>query len=180
MIERLGGLREEARAVIALACAQRVFCHFEKTLEDKAGVLREAIEKCWGALERTGLRGFLWEELIAEVNAAVPGSQEEPEAGPAIPAGEAVISAVQTCADPTSDNSYEALLAAYTAVEMAEFLRLYPANGPGGRDAPTYEEGVTRVRRSPELLSYLDFVTKCFERLEGGLAPSEFHSSLKE
>ena len=155
-----------------------MFIHFEKTLKDKAAILLDAIEKCWETLGRSGPRGFLWGELVDEVDAAVPGSQNEPEAGPAIPAGEAVICAVQTCADPTSDNTYEALLAAYTAVEMAEFLRLYPANGPGGRDAPTYEEGIARVRKTRELLSFLEFVRVCFERLEGGLALSDFHASL--
>jgi hypothetical protein len=176
MIKRLENLPREAKVALSLACAHKVLPFFTVKFEKHEPLLSDALEKSWQSLDHAGPAGFLWKEVLDEINTAVPSSDQEPLAGPAIPAGEAVICAIQTASDPTSGNAYDTLLAGYTAVEMAEYLQLNPSDLTSGTlmEGAAYEEKMARVRQTRNVLSFVEYVGRCLKYLEANPSPSKF------
>jgi len=168
--QRCAKLSPKQQAAIAAACAERVLPFFRVELPERATVLSEALGACWGTLEGHPLPSpdALWDRL----NAAIPDS-EDISIGPGLPAGEAVIYAFKAVCNPSPTDATEAIVSAYTAVEMAEDLRENPVeDGRTGRmtgamlalhaDLLQYEQPVQE---------FLGFVDRALTALEHGTDP---------
>lgn len=165
---RLSALDEQGRSIAALGCAERVFVFFSGFFPDRAPILRSALDRCWNVVIKGNSINVNWDELEGEAEEAAPGSQEEPTAGPAIPAGEAVLCAIDTVRNPTVENSCEAELAAYTTVEMSVFLKMYPPESSTAVSGAEYDLMMAKVHKSAQIEAFKLFLHDLCEAVRLG------------
>ena len=118
---RLGPLTPKIQIAVATAAANWVMPIFASRWPESQGTALNALNYCWLLADEKANPSELndWSE---RVGALVPDSEADPEAGAAIPAGEAILAVLSMANEPNQKNTAEAIEAAYTAVEMQEYL----------------------------------------------------------
>jgi len=170
---KLSALTPIHRAATALSIARHVLPFFGARYPDQLPILQDALNKCWDLIQND--THSLSNELLQKVQSVLPDSETDSEAGPAIPAGEAVLCALATVSEPTTDRLFNAILSAYTAVEMAAYLKEYPTDGSVAVKQAQMEERQDKIRNSPEISKFIALI----QRLVDAASRGEQLSSLR-
>ena len=174
MIPRLDLLSDSSRSALALACATKVSPYFSKRFPDQAETLTSTLDECWRVVLKGSSINVNWDVILQEAEEAVPTSMDEPEAGPAIPAGEAALCALDATIESTPENTYEAISAAYTAVEMSSFLSMYPPDQDHGSiDVKELNARMKKVCETAVVIEFNRFLDQLIARVEAGAGPAE-------
>jgi len=110
------------QAAVCCSAAQYVLPFFCNKWTESRGKLSSAVNLCWGVAEGNTVSVV---EMLTQCEALVPTSEDAPDAGAAIPAGETVLALLYFMDAPSAPAAFSVLLSAYTTVEMAEYLTEY-------------------------------------------------------
>jgi hypothetical protein len=176
MLPRLAALSEAHRSAVALTSAARVSSYFEIAFPHRSRDLAGMLDKCWQILMGK-TANFNWEEISEAAQEMVPTSMDEPEAGPAIPAGETALNALEATIQPTPEKAYQAIMSAYTTVEMSSFLSMYPPDQDSAAiDGEGLDSRMRKVYESDAVTQFKQFLDKLVSRAEAGAGLSEIRA----
>jgi len=137
------------------------------------------IDDAWDALVLHGNTSSP-EDLSDAAGKLVPSSMEFPDAGPAIPAGEALISALKSAAEPSSQALMEVIGLTHTTFEFSVYLRRYGTGELGtlisGADL---HERMRTVGKEPELQQLKEFIENTIHRLNAREDPLAIRNSMR-
>jgi hypothetical protein len=147
------------RRAVAAAIAEKTLPFFAGRWPEEATTLSAAISYCWSVADHEPPDETCADEWMQCISRKVPNADIDPYAGPAIPAGEAVLAALGTIGEPTPARVEEVVVLGFTAYEMDVYIRSPDSAVEGGQKLGAEVQSLLKkVGLTDVMQGYLGFV----------------------